>query len=59
MNFIKQCLKEVGRWISPSSWWAIYLGGSVGAFTGFHFTEWQWWAIVLPVILLNNFFKED
>ena len=29
-----------------------YLGFSISIFTGFSFLTWQWWAIVVPSIIL-------
>ena len=35
----------------------FYFGASLTGFTGLYFSDWQWWAIVLPVTVLHNWEK--
>jgi hypothetical protein len=50
MQKIKKYLKEGA--------WAIYLGGSL-SLLNIHFFNWQWWAILLPTLILNEFLNNN
>ncbi len=40
------------KWIREYNW-VIWLGGTLPLFTGFGlFNSWQWWAIIIPTIIL-------
>jgi len=38
--------------------WAMYLGTMLGVLLDVHYYDWEWWAIVLPVIVLSGIEKE-
>ena len=51
---IKEVLKE---FFSLQSLWAFYLGASVTAFAHVTIIQWEFWAIIVPTVILNNAFK--
>ena len=53
---VKLYLKEL---FAPERWWAFYLGASLTAFGGVSVTQWQWWAIIVPTIVLMNFLEKE
>ena len=38
--------------------YAFYLGFAITTFGAVSITTWQWWAIVVPTIMMINFFKK-
>lgn len=39
--------------------YAMYLGAAVTAFTGLTISDWKWWAITVPTIILVVATKKD
>ena len=45
------------EFFSLKSLWAFYLGASVTAFAHVNYLQWEFWAIIVPTIVLENMFK--
>lgn len=39
--------------------YAFYLGAALTSFGAVSITTWQWWAIIVPTIMMVNFFKKE
>ena len=39
--------------------YAFYLGFAITTFGAVSITTWQWWAIIVPTIMMVNFFKKE
>ena len=56
LKILKQKAIEVFKW---ESLYAFYLGVAVTSFGGISLLTWQWWAIIVPTIMMVNFFKKE